>query len=309
MSDRVKGLVFNIQRFVLHDGPGIRTTVFLKGCPLRCVWCHNPEGLEAYPELIYRDSQCISSKKCILVCPENAITSIDTGINIDRRRCIACGDCAIECKSNALEICGEYMTTEDIMSEVLADIEFYKQSGGGLTVSGGEPLMQLEFLINLLKEAKMANLHTCLDTTGYCDSEKLEEVLKHVDTLLYDIKSLNEEMHEKLTGISNVLIIKNLKMCLDKAVDIIVRIPIIPGYNFLQVKEELTEHVKWLTEIGVKKFEVIPYHGFGEQKYKILGKKYDLKIKPIDKNFISNLAQELSKKYDILIKISTPIVT
>jgi len=309
MVNHNRGLVFHIQRFVLHDGPGIRTTVFLKGCPLRCNWCHNPEGIGTHSELIYRESRCTSCGKCIDFCPENAITLGENGILIDRLRCSICFNCIDVCYSNALEICGEKMTTNEILEEVLSDLEFYKQSGGGLTISGGEPLMQFEFLKELLKEAKKSNLHVCLDTSGYIDTEKLVEIIQNVDILLYDIKTLDSERHKRLTGMSNKLIIENLKRCLNEKQDILVRIPLIFGYNFIYVEKELRNQIKQLVQIGIKKFELIPYHKFGEEKYNMLGKKYDLSIKPFKNEVLENLVKILREKYNIDLKISTPIIT
>jgi pyruvate formate lyase activating enzyme len=309
MVNHSSGLVFHIQRFVLHDGPGIRTTVFLKGCPLRCPWCHNPEGLEIKPELIYRNSRCTSCGKCIEICPEEAINTSGNGIVIDRLRCNLCFKCTNACNSNALEKCGKKMTIKEIMDEVLSDLEFYRQSGGGLTISGGEPLMQYEFLKELINEAKSSKLHVCLDTTGYINAEKLREIIQNVDILLYDIKTLDDELHKQLTGVSNELIIKNLKLCLNEHKDIIVRIPVIFGYNFKYLEVELKNQINKLIKIGIRKFEIIPYHKFGEQKYTMLGKQYKLKIQPFNNEKISEMVKILKEKYDIEVRVSTPIIT
>jgi pyruvate formate lyase activating enzyme len=213
------------------------------------------------------------------------------------------------CNTNALEKCGDYMSTEEILSDIISDQEFYKQSGGGITISGGEPLLQYDFLLELLKEIKNANLHVCLDTTGNIESDKLKQIIKYVDIILYDVKTLDDERHISLTGVSNRLILKNLKLCLAENKEIINRIPIIPEYNFIKIEEELSSHIQSLVEMGIKKFELIPYHKFGEQKYKMLGKNYQLSLKGINEDKLLNLVNELKKTYNISIQISKPILT
>ncbi|MHA1804473.1 MAG: glycyl-radical enzyme activating protein, partial [Promethearchaeota archaeon] len=175
MTGKEKGLIFNIQHFVLHDGPGIRATIFFKGCPLYCKWCHNPEGIKPFPEILFREFQCIHDKncnKCVNSCSLNAITYSKEIIIIDRNKCNLCEECVKTCDSKALEICGQYMSVEDIMKEVLSDKVFFEQSGGGVTLSGGEPLLQFNFIKEFLKRAHEFGLHTCLDTTGYVETKK-----------------------------------------------------------------------------------------------------------------------------------------
>ncbi|MBD3254691.1 MAG: glycyl-radical enzyme activating protein [Candidatus Lokiarchaeota archaeon] len=309
MSTENKLLVFHIQRFVLHDGPGIRTTVFLKGCPLRCKWCHNPEGLEAYPELGYIESRCVLCQKCVEICPVKAIEIWEEGVSINRKDCSVCFKCVNICPSKALEIIGEYKTPEEIIHEVMNDVEFYEESGGGLTISGGEPLAQSKELLELLKKAKENNLHICLDTTGYRDWEVFENILDYVDVVLYDIKQLDDILHKELTGVSNQLILQNLKRCVKKNIEVLVRIPIIQGQNFNKVESELPKYLKHLIGLGIKRFELIPYHKFGEQKYHMMGKDYSIYIEPVNIETLSRVAHEMCDNYEVFIKISDPIVT
>ncbi len=308
MNDKLQGLIFNIQRFVLHDGPGIRTTVFFKGCPLHCLWCHNPEGMNSFPELLYRKFQCIHCKSCIQSCPINAINDENETISIKRDSCDFCGTCVDTCNSTALEMCGQYMLIDDVLQEILSDKIFYDESNGGLTISGGEPFMQFDFLKALLLQAKNHDLHVCLDTTGHVNSSKLKEIMDLVDIFLYDVKSLDPHLHEELTGKPNTLILDNLKLCLDENCDIVVRIPIIPCYNFKNLPTELENHVLQLHDMGVNKFELIPYHKFGEQKYAMLGRDFTLHVEDIDRNLIFSLVDKLREK-KIVIKVSEPILT
>lgn len=309
MSDQRKGLIFNIQRFSLHDGPGIRTTVFLKGCPLKCLWCHNPEGIKGSKEIFYKYFNCILCGNCIESCHLNAITVEGNSIKIDRNVCDLCGECIKNCQNDALEICGTFMTVEEILEEVMADYEFYETSAGGLTISGGEPLMQYNFLENLLIEANKLKLHIALETTGYIETKKFTRILKLVDLVLFDVKSLDKARHERLTGVSNEVILKNLEKCLNHFPQTIIRIPIIYGYNFENIREELPNYILSIKNLGFTEFELIPYHKFGEQKYQMLELDYYIDIKSNQRTLIEEAISEIKKSEDINIKITNPILT
>jgi len=304
-----KGLVFNIQRFSLHDGPGIRTTVFFKGCPLKCQWCHNPEGINPFREILYKEFDCILCESCKESCPLDAISVENEKIKIDREICNLCGECIKNCQTNSLELCGTYMTTQEILDEVMSDYEFYKTSHGGVTFSGGEPLMQFNFLQKVLVEANKLNLHIALDTSGYIPTENFTKVLDLIDLVLFDVKTLDQARHEKLTGVSNELILKNLKECLNYSIETIIRVPIVYGYNFLNIEEELTHHLLYLHNLGFSQFELIPYHRFGEQKYQMLEKPYDIHMDSNQFNLIEQTVKRIKSENNIEIKIITPILT
>jgi len=266
------GLIFDIKRYALHDGPGIRTTVFFKGCPLHCPWCHNPEGQDSKPELSFNQTRCLEDcTECIKICPKDALSRLNHSISIDREKCDFCGDCTQACPTNALEIIGRELSVEEVMKEIEKDRVFYEESAGGVTFSGGEPLAQLEFLNSILEECKKKSIHTVLDTCGYISFNDLEKIAEKVNLFLYDFKLMDDEKHQEVTGVSNKLIIGNLKKLSESGSKIVVRIPIIQGVN--DSEDNITKTADFLTSLpGIKDISLLPYHKGGRQKYERLSK-------------------------------------
>lgn len=269
-----KRTVFNIQRFCINDGPGIRTTVFLKGCMLNCIWCHNPESKSPHPQLMLHTSKCVGCGECISACPRALHVFEDGRHLINRDPCVACGSCADACVG-ALELCGEDMTAEEIIAQVMKDKSFYRSSGGGMTLSGGDPLFSPAFTLELLKKAKEQGLHTCIETCGYAKWADIEALLPYVDIFLWDVKESDESRHKEYTGVSNRLILENLHQLNEAGARIILRCPIIPGYN------DREEHLLFLGNLaekleGVEKVDVEPYHPMGSSKSEELGQKYPM---------------------------------
>ncbi|MGB8213763.1 MAG: glycyl-radical enzyme activating protein [Anaerolineales bacterium] len=264
------GTIFDIQRTSLHDGPGIRTAVFLKGCPLHCLWCHNPESQSKTKEISFRPESCAVCGECITTCQHGAHRILD-GVHIyDRSLCEACGDCVGTCLYEALKLAGQEQTVEQVMAVVLRDRLFYEQSGGGLTISGGEPMLQPEFTLALLKAAKAEGLHTCLDTCGWTSQRAYEQVLPFVDLFLFDYKATNAEIHKKLTGVSNELILSNLAFLAQHGAIIRLRCPLVPGIN------DSIEHIKGIASLhrrypGLDGIDLMAYHNVGNAKYERYG--------------------------------------
>ena len=267
----MKGIVFDIQRFCVNDGPGIRTTVFLKGCMLDCLWCHNPESKSPKPILMLNDNKCIGCLECRTIC-QNHKFSKDNIHLIDREKCNLCGECVNKCVG-ALDICGKEMTINDIILIVLKDLQFYNNSGGGLTISGGEPLMQHEFIKELLKKAKENNLNTAIETCGYAKWDSILELVPYVDTFLWDVKETNDELHKKYTRVSNKLILENLYKLNKTEAKIILRCPIIPGYNDREDHFEAIGRMANELE-NVLEVHIEPYHPLGKDKCKQIGEEY-----------------------------------
>jgi pyruvate formate lyase activating enzyme len=264
------GVVFNIMRFCVHDGPGIRTTVFLKGCPLRCFWCHNPESQDPDPRLVLRTDRCLQCGSCLDVCPEGAIIERGGKIETLSVRCKQCGTCAKSCPSDAREIIGRTMTVEEVMAEVEKDAVFYEESGGGVTFSGGEPLAQHRFLLALLRASKERGYHTVVDTSGFASPAIIEEVSPLTDIFLYDLKSMDEEIHRKTTGVPLAPVLHNLRLLARQGKPVIARLPLIPGVNDgaanLEAVGELLASLSNIIAI-----QLLPFHATGAEKYARLG--------------------------------------
>jgi len=286
-ENKDSALIFNIQRFSIHDGPGIRTTVFFKGCPLRCQWCHNPESIKPLPEIGYHESRCTKCHKCVEVCSTEALSANQNGIMINREKCDGCGKCTEICYSGALELCGRRMKIEEAMAEVIRDLPFYKNSNGGLTVSGGEPLAQANFVADFFARARDEGIHTALDTSGHAEWATLRKVLDYTDLVLYDVKTMNPERHKMLTGVSNDLILANLERTCREGIPVIVRIPMIPNYNIANVEGDVKEIADFLQSLNiVKRVDLLPFHRLGKSKYLMLGRKYIVDIEPPDKEYV-----------------------
>ncbi|MBN1796638.1 MAG: glycyl-radical enzyme activating protein [Sedimentisphaerales bacterium] len=267
----LKGVVFDIKRYAIHDGPGIRTTVFLKGCPLSCQWCHNPESILPQPEPAIRFSRCTLCGRCIEVCPENAISKNEDHVRTDFDKCIRCGKCVEVCPASAREIIGKEMSAEEVMAEVRRDILFYDESGGGVTFSGGEPLMQSEFLTAILEKCRNDNIHTAVDTTCYADESLVLEIAEKADLFLCDIKHIDPKKHLQFTGVDNKLILSNIKK-LSETAEVIIRIPVIPGFN--DDIDNLKATAEWIC--GLEKpcpVNFLPYNSGGTEKVKRLAHK------------------------------------
>ncbi|MGQ9569538.1 MAG: glycyl-radical enzyme activating protein [Thermodesulfovibrionales bacterium] len=267
------GLVFDIQRFSIHDGPGIRTLVFLKGCPMRCSWCSNPEGQIMEKELLYNTNWCITCGRCVEVCSHKASTLEDVKIVFNRTLCIECGQCVSVCPSGARTVSGSWMKVSTIMKIIEKDEAFYRHSGGGVTLGGGEPAYQPAFARALLDECRRCGIHTAVETCGYAQWETLYGVLKSADLVFYDIKHIDDEKHIRNTGVSNSLILENFERLLKTSVRVIVRVTLIPCFNDSESDRNLI-----LGFIRAKggdvQLEYLHYHGYGIHKYELLGRRY-----------------------------------
>lgn len=266
-----QGLVFDIQRCALNDGPGIRTTVFLKGCPLSCLWCHNPESQAPGPQLAYDPERCTDCLACVPACPHVAHGAVEGKHVWNPERCRSCGACVPACAYGALKLVGEVMTVAQVMAEVLKDVAYYRRSGGGLTVSGGEPMAQFAFTRALLRAAKEAGLHTCLDTSGQTSRSRLKAVLSDVDLFLYDYKATDPRDHRRLTGVANERIVDNLDFLYRQGARIRLRCPLVPGVN------DTPAHLAGIAGLAARypdleAIQILPYHDMGRDKALHIGR-------------------------------------
>lgn len=286
-----KGIIFDIKNFSIHDGPGIRTTVFLKGCPLGCLWCSNPESQKAQIELMMYPERCVGCGKCVQVCPTGAAKSSQT----IRGKCKGCGKCVEVCPSETRKLIGRSATSKDIVEEVAKDKIFYAESSGGVTLSGGEVAMQPKFATEIFKMCQEQGIHTVLDTTGYCKWETFSKIIRYVDLIYFDIKCIIPKQHLELTGVDNAIILTNLKKMDELGKRFSIRMPIIPGYNdsekILQATGEYLQELKSNFIVFL-----LPYHAYGKSKYEKLDLAYKLgKIKNMDKEDLLPIKNKLEK--------------
>jgi pyruvate formate lyase activating enzyme len=270
----MEGYITDIQHFSIHDGPGIRTTVFLKGCNLRCYWCHNPETISPELEIQFFPDRCIGCRECIKVCPNDA-HKIDNGVRtFIREKCNGCGRCTKTCYSGCLIQVGKKTNAQTLMEDIMLDKSFYDSSGGGVTVSGGEPLFQYKFTQSILNLCRMNNIHTAIESNMAWNWERVEYLLPVTDLIMMDIKTMSSDLHRQATGVSNELILQNAKRLDKEGIPLIIRTPIIANFN--DCKEEVSGIAKFLSQFkNLQYYELLPYHPLGVYKYKSLGKKYD----------------------------------
>ena len=295
------GMVFNIQKFCLQDGPGIRTTVFLKGCPLHCAWCHNPESHFEKSIVLYDKEKCVACGRCGETC-QNRAHVFEIEHTIDREKCISCGACVEVCGYDALELAGKEMTVDEVILEVLKDRAFYENSGGGLTLSGGEPLLQFDFSYELLRQARLNGINTCVETCGFASTEKIIKIAEVTDFFLYDWKLTDDRLHKEYTGVSNSLILKNLQMIDSLGAKIVLRCPIIPEIN------DTEQHFEGIARVAnslknILRVEVEPYHSLGNEKYRKIGLSKDPKgFKLPDSAQIENWINRIQQQTNVEVK-------
>lgn len=286
-----KGLVFDIDRFSSHDGPGIRAAIFLKGCPLSCKWCHSPESQKKTPEIIYQNIKCLQCRKCVGVCGEKAISVNENGIEIKRNVCKSCFACVESCVTHALSICGVWRYASEVLDEIIQDKPFYVNSGGGVTVTGGELLIQPEFALDFLGLCRQSGIHTAIETCGYGNQNALLKIAELCDLIYYDIKFIDNELHKKYTGADNSVILDNLSALSESSAEkIIIRAPCIPDIN--DSPEQIAEIARFAKKYGLKRIELMPYNAGAGAKYEWLCRPYELaSIEPREQAYYNSLTE------------------
>jgi pyruvate formate lyase activating enzyme len=305
--EKTSGIIFNIQGYSIHDGPGIRSLVFLKGCPLRCKWCDNPESQNPSIEVEFFEKKCIRCGTCLTVCERGAINpkvELSTPEDkIDRSTCDNCGKCAAACPVQSLRPIGEKLSLSQVMEEILRDAPYYRRSGGGVTLSGGEPLGQPEFSREILRECYNRNIHTALETSGYAPGRIYRRVIEFADLILYDVKHMEGKAHRELTGVPNEIIMDNLRDTVRLGKRVIVRVPLVPGYT--DTANNVTAIGGLISGCGIQEIHLLPFHQLGRDKYRRLGLKYELgHLKSLSYEAPSiKQAQEILQKYGLRVQI------
>lgn len=291
----MKAKVFDIQRYSIHDGRGIRTVVFLMGCPLRCKWCANPESWEDKPLLFYVKSRCIGCRTCVAACPNHEMAAEADHVRVCRENCSGEYAWVQDCPTGALGVKGKEMEVSEVLEEIRKDKVFYDRSGGGVTFSGGEPLLHKDFVLELLKACKAEGIQTAVETTGFIKEEDLLQVQPFTDLFLYDIKSMDTEVHRRWTGQGNEQILGNLRALAKTGAQIMVRTPVIPGVN--DTEEDICEIMDFLEECGIRKYGILPFHQYGSGKYEAAGIPYALSgLQPPDEDYVGQISELIRRR-------------
>lgn len=297
----IRSIVFDIQRYSLHDGPGLRTNVFLKGCGLNCRWCSNPEAIQPQPEIAFFDRTCFLCGDCVPVCPDAAISNGNGHISWNRSKCNQCGRCAEVCSSRSFSLIGREMTAEAVVAEVLRDVAFYN-GHGGLTLTGGEPTMQPEFAEAVLRLSKEEGLHTAMETCGAVRWQNIERLLPYLDLVLFDLKQIDPEVHRQFTGASNTLILDNLRRTAEAGANLVVRVPLIPGFN--AERESLIAIAEFVQSLQtVHEIHLLAYHTLGKAKYRALGLPYPMEQYPPMKEAEAEAWASVFREYGFTVQI------